>query len=502
MKRFAAVVFIVGLFTGVGAAFANFGAPSSPQPISANAEYAHYDVQVHTRDHPETGTWDAHMSAEHGDACQGPPATHDEYALNTAVYICAHHVMTSAFAVGYGEVVLTPSQTLDCSVFCTVTFDLSTNRLSSRDWPDIWLTPWNDNLALPFGLGADIDLQGVPRRGIHIDANPAENGWRPFVIDNYQETPVVAFWQTPMSTGIAAGVNQAAVRQTYQLSMMPGKIKFERLASATAPAFTWTGFCDHDVNGNSINCQYGWADCACLMASDYVVQFAQHSYNPTKDNAGSPATWHWFNDTGPVLSPSTPFTLIHGCVKSTPNPCTLTDVQYVTANNSLITFDSPAPANAYLRFSAVCKVFIDGAEAPKQAFLLHYEHATSYFMPIAAGKQSVVVSMAQEGGYNGACVAQDFHVWSKAGGPPSTPTPTPIAPTATPQATSTPVPTATFTPVPSPTATGTPVPPTVTPLPPTPTRTPSPTATPQSVTCYRSTDAGTIIVKLPPGTVC
>ncbi len=471
------LVLVIGILAGLTLAF-SFGSPPTPQPISQNGEYDHFDVQVHTRDHPETGQWDAHMAAEHGSACQGPPATHDLINLSDSVYICNGHVMTAGWAVGYGELVLTPSQVLDCSVSCSVTFDLSTQRLSSRDWPDIWLTPWNDNLALPFGIGDDIDLQGVPRRGIHIDANPAENGWRPFTIDNYIETPVIAFWQTPMSTGIAAGTNQAAVRQTYKLSMTPGKIKFERLASATAPGFIWTGYCD----AQGQNCQYGWADCACLMASDYVVQFAQHSYNPTKDNAGVPATWHWFGPDGLTLSPSTPFTLIHA------------SPTLVTQSNTLVQFNAPAPANAYLRFSAVCQVKIDGQVAPKMTFRGHLEHASSYFIPIAAGKQSVNVELADEGG-GVACAAQDFHVWNKTGGTPSptptviplpTATSTPLAPSSTPTPTATPtlvvVPTAT--PVPS-TATST-----ATPIS---TSTPNPTATPIR---YCSTDGGNTIVKV------
>src|SRR4051794_22251403 len=44
--------------------------------------------------------------------------------------------------------------------------------------------------------------------------------------------------------------------------------------------------------------------CHCLLAPDYVVQFGHHSYNPTNEGAGVPATWHWDNL---QPSPSTPF---------------------------------------------------------------------------------------------------------------------------------------------------------------------------------------------------
>ncbi len=453
MKYIAAVVFIVGLFMGVGAAFANFGFPGSPQPVALNVEYAHYDVQLHTRDHPDSPAMDAPMQAEHGSDCAPPPATHTLSDYDNAAFICAGHVMTAQWAVGYGEIVVTPSQLLDCSVSCSVTFDLSTAKQSSRDWPDIWFTPWNDNLALPFSDGADIDLQGFPRQGIHIDANRAEAGWKINTVDNYNETALPSFYAVPMSAGITAGTNQAAVRQTYKITLQTGQIKFERLASATASGFIWTAYFDQQQN----NWAGGFAACQCLMASDYVVQFAHHSYNPTKDGAGVPATWHWFNDSGPLLSPSTPFTLIHQ-----------TSPRIVTASNSIVTFAAPAPANAFLRFSGECQILTDAITpntmvvAPKQTFLTHLEHASSYFIPISAGRTSVKVAFAPDNGYFSQCNVKDLAIWAKAGGPPPTPTPVPPTPTPLP---------------PTPTA----VPPTPTPVPPTPTGTPPPVVCQQVV---------------------
>ena len=60
------------------------------------------------------------------------------------------------------------------------------------------------------------------------------------------------------------------------------------------------------------------------------------NYNPTKDNAGVPATWHWdeFN-----LSPSVPFTMIKSPTR-------------IVEDETPVHFNAPAPANAYLRFSA------------------------------------------------------------------------------------------------------------------------------------------------------
>jgi len=334
--------------------------------------------------------------------------------------------MTTANAAGYGEVMLTPTQVLNCSTGCTVQWDMSTERMSDRDWPDVWLTPWGDNLALPVMPGFP-DLQGPPRAGVHVGAEPGNNSWTVGTISNYVVTALPTVWWEGMGTGIQAGVNQAAVRQTFKLTITPGHVRFERLASATAAAFVW-------VDSNA----------SVLLASDYVVTFGQHSYNPRKEGGSNvPATWHWANF---ELSNPTPFTMIH----SSPPLLTIAGT---------ITFDSAAPANAFLRFSAVCRVSIDGALAPRQTFVGDAESASSYFIPIAEGKGNVSVSLSNDGAYAGPCSARDFHVWSMTGGTPSTPTPTPIAPTAT----STPVPEATSTPVASPTATATPVPPTATP---------------------------------------
>jgi len=428
------IVVVFGLVIGavVSAYPGEFETPSTPLPIQSSSAYAHYDVQLHNRG-DNVATWDATVNAQHTNTCGAPPGTFPVLALSDSVYICNGHVMTAAAATGYGEIVLTPAQIMNCSTGCTVQWDMSTERMSQRDWPDVWLTPWDDNLALPVEDFIP-DLQGKPRRGIHVGAQPGNNSFTVSTIDNFTVTALPVVWWEGMGTGIQSGVNQSAVRQTFRLTVTAGHVRFERLPSATAAGFV---FADTDANP--------------LLASDYVVSFAQHSYNPTKDGAGIPATWHWSNF---ELSNASPFTLIH----STP---------LLVQQTATVTFDAPAPANAMLRFSGVCKVYLDGALAPRRSFNGQPESASNYWVPIAEGKQNIGISF--EADYNGPCSARDFHVWSKAGGPPSTPTPTPtstsVPPTPTPVGgTSTPtvVPTATATPL-SPTATPTAIPPTSTP---------------------------------------
>jgi hypothetical protein len=140
------------------------------------------------------------------------------------------------------------------------------------------------------------------------------------------------------------------------------------------------------------------------MASDYVVQFAHHSYNPTKDGAGVPATWHWDNFT---LTPSVPFTVIH------------TPTRAVIGTTGTVTFNSPAPSNSWLRFTAVGSVqysLTGGAswlQATKQAFVGNYAHQSPYFLAIPAGTQTVHVRLATEDWYQGPFIAKDFAIWSR-----------------------------------------------------------------------------------------
>jgi len=292
---------------------------------------------------------------------------------------------------------------------------MSTERQSTRDWPDVWLTPWKDNLTLPYdGASAtDVDLQGVPRQGVHLAATGGKNAWKVATISNYQETQLDTVWWVDMDSGIAAGTNQAAVRQTFKLTITPGRIRFERLPSATATGIVWVD-----------------ANAPVQLASDYVVQFAHHSYNPAKDGAGVPATWHWDEM---KLNPAAQF----GIIK--------THTRALLQNGSVV-FNASAPANSWLRFSAIGSVqySLNGGTtyqtAPKQAFLGRNGHASSYFVSIPAGTQTVQFRFSADGWYQGPFVAQDFAIWSTSGGtstaPPTVPsptkTPTPLISTRTP----------------------------------------------------------------------
>jgi hypothetical protein len=245
-------------------------------------------------------------------------------------------------------------------------------------------------------------------------------------------------------------VNQAATRQTFKLTIGNGRMKFERLASATAPALVF------------------WDVAATVPFTSGIVQFGHHSYNPAKDGAGTAGTWHWDNVS---FSASTPFTMIKA------------DRRYTQGGT--VNFASPAPANAYLRFAGICNVSINGQVVNRAADYDRWgvgykpEHMSSYFVPIIEGTQSINVSFSNDGWYETGygCIAKDFSIWSLASGggiPTDTPTSTPsvASPTSTPT-TIPPPPTATSTAIPTiatPTASSTPV-------------TPTPTVTPTPARC-------------------
>ena len=415
------------------------GNPAAPLPVTTGytdaGDGATWDIQVHSRD---IATWYAleGIDAQHGADCSAPPATHHNTSYEGAVFQCRDHVMTAINAGGYGVIYLTPNRLFDFSQGGSVQFDLSTERMSGRDWWDLTIQPWANNMALPLdGVAVGVDLQGQAPNSINVSIDNGQGAPTLSLIrDGVQEYNSFGFWP-PFNHDITAGTNQAATRQTFKLTIANGRMKFERLASATAPALVF------------------WDVAETVNFSSGIVQFGHHSYNPTKDSAGVPATWHWDNIS---VEPSSPFTIIKA------------DRRYTEGGS--VGFASPAPSGAFLRFSAVCDVRVDGTPVSPVKPPMDEAKFSSYFVPIAAGTQNVNVGLLSDGwDYTGPCLAKDFSIWSLSSStsptvaPEITSTPTP---TSTPSATNTNTPTpVSSTATPTSTATSTPVPPTATPTP-------------------------------------
>lgn len=428
------------LFLAVEASSGTFdGTPPAPLPHTQSTFMAGWDRQIHERSMAFSGTGtplgDAihPLNAQHGPDCAGPPATHNTgSSRGAAVFQCNNHVMTALNGDEYGVIYLMRDQMADFSAGpAVIEWEMSTEKLSVRDWPDITISPLMDAQALPLlsDLSNGVDLQGPNRNSIVITTDNAEGSPNLKVVRNGNVTAHGG--STPLNAGISGTVNQAATRQPMRITLSQTSVRFERLASATAPAVVYF---DTPIAA------LGWAQ--------GVVQFGAHSYDPGKDGAGVPGTWHWDSFS---ITPSVPFYLDYRG-------------GYLGSAGTVTT--EPAPANAYLRFAAVCRVSVDGVFASKMVYSGNPLNASSYLVPVAAGSTQHTIAFANDEWYETGfgCNAKDFSVVSEAGGVAS---PTP-SPTSSSTGTSTPTPTAS--PSPSPTATSSPTP--------TPSASPSPSPTP------------------------
>ena len=387
------------------------GNPSAPQPYGQFV--TNMDVQVHERG--TRGNINAHsMQAQHGTDCAGPPATHTLNTLSGGVFKCRDHVMTAINGDEYGMIYLTPNQMVDFATQGTIKFDVSMGDQSLRDWIDVWVTPYNDNLALP--LQPDLpDGDGEPRNGIHLQQDFSVNSWHLAVFRNGSRT---VYGGGINANASGAFVPDFARRDTMQIVITPTRV------TMTMPQYGLT-LVDQTV--------------PTLPFTQGVVQFGHHSYDPTKDGSGSPNTWHWDNFS---IEPTVPFTITK---TSGPN-----EVQDGTGT---VTFPA-ASIGTQLRFSAVgTNVYVNGIQVQPRSPHTKLEQISNYSVTLPVGSTSATVRVDGSvwcGGHT--CQAKDFHVWSL--------TQTTATPTSTPTVTSTPTPTVEPTPTATATPTATPTPPT------------------------------------------
>jgi hypothetical protein len=375
---------VVAVFMGSELATAQFDdTPTSPLAISQHGEFANFDIQIYHSGYPEWYT-PPPVAAQHGPNCEGPPATHQVTTFAGAVYICNKHLMTSMDS-GYGEIVITPNRLLDWTNGpATVEWEMSTEIMSRRDWVDVVLSPFVENAASPYDVGAE----EFPKTGYQIRM---EGGFFLLEIKDHLRKGLGGNYDPKINSGIKPGTNQSAQRQPFKLTVSKTNIKMERLESATGTAIV---FFDRPVN---------------TAFTQAVVQFAQHSYAPDKDNSGVPATWHWDEF---KLTPSVPFTLIKADKRIVPSK--------PGGNDMDVHFQAPAPANSFLRFSAQAgrvQVSFDSGRTWQDARATSGPSrpahlAVSYFHPMPAGVQDVRLKLSEARGYGGPFSARDFSIWS------------------------------------------------------------------------------------------
>ncbi len=356
------------------------GEPVMPLPWRPD----NWDVTVHSRSREHIYEL-AEMQAGHSEHCDPPPTNHPITAYEDAVFQCRNHMMTAINEGGYGAIYLTPNHLVDFSGGeAVVRFDLSTERTSSRDWVDLWLTPYEAHLQLPLADWLP-DLSGEPRRGIKIEMDSFEGQtiFKGEIIRDHQAEQVDSDTLTGYESFL---LPSAAERTTFELRISQTHLQF----GMPAYDFWWI---DTDISA------LGW--------ERGVVQFGHHSYNPTKDcNDCGPNTWHWDNV---YIEPATPFTMIHA------------DRRYVDPTTAQsVNFGTAAPPNAYLRFAAIgnhLEVSFDGGTTWEAAQIQSQERYVeeafwSYWTPVPAGTSSV--AFRGEDWWGGNWHVRDITIWSLA----------------------------------------------------------------------------------------
>lgn len=385
------------------------GDPGAPESFLRQPWYARWDVAVHGRDNRYQLRDTPHAS--HGLNCSGPPASHDTGGqFDAAVYQCKDHVMTAVHPDGYGLTYLTPGAMVDFSQGgAVIEWRMSTLRTSERDWIDVWISPYADNLQLPLNPGFP-DLQGPPRRAVQVLMSN----------EHYSLCPEV--WRD----GIAIEDNQSPYRcrqgAHYTDVLTPDAARRDRFQIWISKTHIKVGMPDYNL---------WWYDYDLRQPLDWsqgVVQFGQHSYSPEKGvhitdpatGVAGPNTWHW-DDV--LIQPAVPFSIVH------------TNRRVADAGAPTLLFDRPTPANSMLRFSA----WGTGVEFSTNAGVTWQRaqravqgdddsHIFNYWTPINAGASQVIFRAGQWAG--GAWQVKDVAVWSSSQEvPPSTPTATPTPPT-------------------------------------------------------------------------
>jgi hypothetical protein len=378
------------------------------------------------------------MQAGHGGDCSAPPATHTVVGLADSAFICKNHMMTAVNGGGdayatYGAIYFAPAQLADWSQGqATVSWKVSTQRLSTRDWWQVNLTPFAQNMALPL-MDSLPAYQGQPATGLELrlDNGTCAQGnigtiVRVSAISGSQAREITQ--GTPcVEDAVSAS---AATRSQFQIEVSNGHLKVF-------------------MPGTNIVCFDGPLN---LGFNQAVVQFSHHSYNPLKgadvNAAGAvvgPNTFHWSDV---AISPATPFTMLRP-----QQPFSLHEGQ-----NPVLRLPQAAPQGSFLRFAGLGNfdVSYDGgksyAAARVQGANKAPEHFASYWTPVPAGTTEVTLR-GQRNASNLPWWVEDVSVWAQAF---TGPAPAP-PPTAQPTPTTQPPPVQQPTPTPAPTPSGTPV---------------------------------------------
>ena len=367
--------------------------PTSPAtlPYAALGGWA---ISKHTRDAAAWDNFEDMMAWHDGGTCNAPPLAHLVADYDESTFFCRNHMMTAMNATGYGVVYLTPNRMVDWAAGeAVVRFDVASLRESGRDWIDLWVMPFDDNLQLPLDDSLP-DLNGGPRNGLHLRmrAEKGRSSWTGSVYHDYDEYPLpvasTVGAETPAALLYPSTPQSATRRDTFELRLSAGRLKF--------------GMPRYDL---------WWIDTpvSTLPFTRGVVQFGHHSFNPKADCASClPTTWHWDNV---GMAPAVAFSIINA------------DRRTVAVSTTPLTFGRPAPDQSYLRFAGYpgasgskIEISVDGGarwtEARRQgATQPNAARVQSYWTPIARGTTQVRFRATKPGAQP--WIVRDATIWSR-----------------------------------------------------------------------------------------
>lgn len=306
------------------------GLPPKPAMQGLIPELKHWDVTVMELMHPGLVREESltPFPAHHdGASCGGfPPGEHDIDSMNEEVYSCNNHLMTSMNPPdgGYSATFMMPDHMIDFSQGeAKLKFDVSTWRGNSpgRAFWDIWIMPYSKQLQEPVESTLPV-LQGVPRDGIQLKLEN-QSVISATIVRNFQQTHLDFRW----FDGYENWLTTSAIRRdTFEIDLSKTHLK------VFMPGY------QHSIDNPWVNQSFDP-----LSWDKGVVVFSHHAYNSDKDcdfvlHCGK-STFHWDNIS---INPSQAFTLIK------PNKSFVSSL-----TDNTVTFDSPAPANSYLRFNGI-----------------------------------------------------------------------------------------------------------------------------------------------------
>jgi hypothetical protein len=410
--------------------------PATPQPWVPNP-VNDWDL-ISNNDGPTNmnGT----MQAQDGPDCSPPPATHQIQSLSDSAFICRNQMNTAIYGGGnayatYGAVYFTPPAMVDFSQgAASIKWQVSTHRSSTRDWWDVWIAPFNENLVVP--LSANLPAyNGPPKDAVHIkmDAGICQRG-QPNTLGTVNGSPIGSIFTGEVFSNFTS----------RDISQPSGCVEDATAASATTRSPFELDISSSHVRFLMPGTTNDWVDAGVTLPFDRgVVTFGHHSYNPDKacdfDGSCGPNTYHWSNF---AISSAQPFTMLRG------------DARTVTAGTTqTVHLPQSAPAGSFLRFAALgdISVSFDGGHTFQaareqlqagQGGQMHPEAFSSYWTSVPAGTTSIVFNGRSSPATNQPFWVEDVAVWSQG-------SQTGVTPPATPD----PAPTPTGTPAPQPTAT-------------------------------------------------